>query len=37
MKHETGGLGAERGKCNDANELCSQRDGRVEVLVRPAS
>jgi outer membrane protein OmpA-like peptidoglycan-associated protein len=34
---ETGGFGAERAKCNDANELCSQRDGRVEVMVRPAS
>lgn len=34
---ETGSFGAERAKCNDGNELCSQRDGRVEVLVRPAS
>jgi outer membrane protein OmpA-like peptidoglycan-associated protein len=34
---ETGGFGAERAKCNDANEKCSQRDGRVEVMVRPAS
>jgi outer membrane protein OmpA-like peptidoglycan-associated protein len=34
---ETGSFGAERAKCNDANELCSQRDGRVEVMVRPAS
>jgi len=34
---ETGGFGAERAKCNDANELCGQRDGRVEVMVRPAS
>ena len=34
---ETGGFGAERAKCNDANEQCSQRDGRVEVMVRPAS
>jgi len=33
---ETGGFGAERAKCNDANELCSQRDGRVEVMARPA-
>ena len=33
---ETGGFGAERAKCNDATELCSQRDGRVEVMVRPA-
>ena len=34
---ETGGFGAERAKCSDASELCSQRDGRVEVMVRPAS
>ena len=34
---ETGGFGVERAKCNDANELCGQRDGRVEVMVRPAS
>ena len=34
---ETGGFGAERAKCSDVNELCSQRDGRVEVMVRPAS
>jgi outer membrane protein OmpA-like peptidoglycan-associated protein len=34
---ETGGFGAERAKCNDANEQCGQRDGRVEVMVRPAS
>jgi outer membrane protein OmpA-like peptidoglycan-associated protein len=33
---ETGGFGAERAKCNDTNELCSQRDGRVEVMARPA-
>jgi len=33
---ETGGFGAERAKCNDANELCSQRDGRVEVMARSA-
>ncbi len=35
---ETGGFGAEeRAKCIDASEQCSQRDGRVEVMVRPAS
>ena len=34
---ETGRFGAERAKCNEANEPCSQRDGRVEVMVRPAS
>jgi outer membrane protein OmpA-like peptidoglycan-associated protein len=34
---ETGSFGAERAKCNEANEPCSQRDGRVEVMVRPAS
>ena len=34
---ETGSFGAERAKCNDASEPCSQRDGRVEVMVRPAS
>jgi outer membrane protein OmpA-like peptidoglycan-associated protein len=34
---ETGGFGAERAKCNDATEQCSQRDGRVEVMARPAS
>jgi outer membrane protein OmpA-like peptidoglycan-associated protein len=34
---ETGGFCAERAKCNDASEQCSQRDGRVEVMVRPAS
>lgn len=34
---ETGGFGAERTKCNEATEPCSQRDGRVEVMVRPAS
>jgi len=33
---ESGGFGAERARCNDANELCSQRDGRVEVMARPA-
>jgi hypothetical protein len=34
---EASGFGAERAKCNDASEQCSQRDGRVEVMVRPAS
>ena len=34
---ETGSFGAERAKCNDATEPCGQRDGRVEVMVRPAS
>ena len=34
---ETGSFGVERAKCNDATEPCSQRDGRVEVMVRPAS
>jgi outer membrane protein OmpA-like peptidoglycan-associated protein len=34
---ETGGFGSERAKCIDATEMCSQRDGRVEVMVRPAS
>lgn len=34
---ETGGFAAQRSKCNDAAESCSQRDGQVEVLVRPSS
>ena len=34
---ETGGFGVARMKCSDSPELCSQRDGRVEVLVRPGS
>ena len=34
---ETGSFGVARMKCSDSPELCSQRDGRVEVLVRPAS
>ena len=34
---ETGAFGAARMKCSDSPELCSQRDGRVEVLVRPGS
>ena len=29
---ETGGFAAERAKCSDSTERCSQRDGRVEVL-----
>ena len=28
----TGGFAAERAKCSDRTEKCSQRDGRVEVL-----
>ncbi|HME69854.1 MAG TPA: OmpA family protein [Myxococcota bacterium] len=31
---ETGRFGAERAKCNDSTEVCSQREGRVEVLAR---
>ena len=34
---ETGGFGVARATCNDPAESCAQRDGRVEVLVRPAS
>lgn len=34
---EMGGFAAQRAKCNDAAESCSQRDGQVEVLVRPSS
>jgi outer membrane protein OmpA-like peptidoglycan-associated protein len=34
---DTGGFAAERGKCNDSIERCSQRDGRVEVLARSNS
>src|SRR6185437_11199083 len=34
---ETGGFGVARMKCSDSPEVCSQRDGRVEVLVRPGS
>ena len=34
---ETGGFAAQRQKCNDSAEQCSQRDGQVEVLVRPRS
>ena len=31
---DTGAFAAQRANCNDATERCSQRDGRVEVLVR---
>jgi len=31
---ETGSFAAQRAICSDATERCSQRDGRVEVLVR---
>jgi outer membrane protein OmpA-like peptidoglycan-associated protein len=34
---ETGAFAAQRANCNDATERCSQRDGRVEVLVRTAN
>ena len=34
---ETGGFGVARMKCSDSAESCLQRDGRVEVLVRPGS
>jgi len=34
---ETGGFAVQRSKCNDSAESCSQRDGQVEVLVRPSS
>ena len=34
---ETGGFATQRAKCNDSAESCSQRDGQVEVLVRPRS
>jgi len=33
---ETGSFPAERARCNDSTEHCSQRDGRVEVLARSA-
>jgi outer membrane protein OmpA-like peptidoglycan-associated protein len=33
-KIETGTFAARRTSCNDSTERCSQRDGRVEVLVR---
>ena len=31
---DTGMFAAQKATCNDATERCSQRDGRVEVLVR---
>jgi outer membrane protein OmpA-like peptidoglycan-associated protein len=34
---EMGGFATQRAKCNDAAESCSQRDGQVEVLVRPSN
>ncbi len=34
---DTGDFGAERAKCNDSIERCSQRDGHVEVLARSNS
>jgi outer membrane protein OmpA-like peptidoglycan-associated protein len=34
---ETGAFAAQRANCNNATELCSQRDGRVEVLVRSSN
>ena len=34
---ETGGFAAERARCNDSTERCSQRDGRVEVLAHSPS
>ena len=34
---ETGGFAAERARCNDSNERCSQRDGRVEILAHSPS
>jgi len=34
---EMGGFATQRAKCNDAAEPCAQRDGQVEVLVRPSS
>jgi outer membrane protein OmpA-like peptidoglycan-associated protein len=34
---ETGTFAAQRASCNDSTERCSQRDGRVEVLVRAAN
>jgi len=32
---DTGAFAAQRPLCNEAFERCAQRDGRVEVLVRP--
>ena len=34
---ETGTFGTDRFMCNSANEQCSQREGRVEVLVRASN
>jgi outer membrane protein OmpA-like peptidoglycan-associated protein len=34
---ESGGFAAERARCNESNERCSQRDGRVEVLAHSPS
>ena len=34
---ETGAFAAERAKCSDSVERCSQRDGRIEVLARSQS
>jgi len=31
---ETGGFPAERARCTESTEQCSQRNGRVEVLAR---
>jgi len=31
---ETGRFGARRTECNDSTELCSKREGRVEVMAR---
>ena len=31
---ETGRFGAKRAECDDSTELCSKREGRVEVLAR---
>jgi len=31
---ETGRFGAKRTECNDSTELCSKREGRVEVMAR---
>ena len=34
---ETGTFGTDRFQCNPAAEQCSQREGRVEVLVRASN
>jgi outer membrane protein OmpA-like peptidoglycan-associated protein len=31
---ETGGFAADRDRCDDRTDRCSERDGRVEVLAR---